>query len=202
MTEHRIHTEPEPTLLPFADIAQNYPGILAQHGIPIETWGQGTAKTLDDFYTELQAGESTLFLHGGELRRRVTVANIDVYHTDAQGKTYRLREERQVFSDGRVRSRDLPGSIGEKMLPGEDPTTAFVRALQEELGLTPATLEIEDSETTSRISNSYPGLMSDMVLHGATATVAAEDFVPEGYVEIQDNKTTYFVWDELPQLDL
>ncbi|HTE21731.1 MAG TPA: hypothetical protein VK674_01675 [Candidatus Limnocylindria bacterium] len=184
-------------LIPLADIVQDYPGILSRHGIPLDRWGVGATKTTDDLLGELEAGESTLVVGPDGLRRHTTIASIEVLYTDEEGRNYRLQEDRQEFTNG-VRQRNLPRSIGEKMPSGEAPLAAFRRALAEELKLQPHTLIYSGTETSSTVSESYPGLPTDVTAHLATASIAPGDYNPDGYQEVQPTKTTYFVWQEVP----
>jgi len=65
---------------------------------------------------------------GGRLVRRVAVLGVDVL-ADIDGKRFRLTEDRQVFSDGRVRRRTTPTSISEKLKLDENVQEAVIRAM-------------------------------------------------------------------------
>lgn len=98
-------------------------------------------------------------------------------------------ESHQELSDGNVRKRGRP--LSEKMKPSEDPESAAMRAIKEELGsmvcgsdadldvceivrIDPNSYEMKVEE---RNSDSYPGLPGCYVLHTLNATV---DGLPEG----------------------
>jgi hypothetical protein len=171
--------------------------VLPAAGIPIEAWGKGTAKTVEHLAREIEEGETWLErTPDGDLLRHVTVASAIVRHVADDGATYRLREEKQVFSDGRERVR--PGqSISEKMKPNEPPDVAIRRAAKEELGVSGdvrATFVGTRDETG--FPHSYPGLTSRTIWHDFEVTLDASQFRPEGYIERQKDKTTYFVWDK------
>lgn len=95
-----------------------------------------------------------------------------------------LVESHQELSDGNVRKRGRP--LSEKMRPNEDPESAAVRGVLEELGsvigsgngdivrIDPNSYEMRVEE---RDSGSYPGLPGCYVLHTLSATVEG---LPEG----------------------
>ena len=172
---------------------------LADAGIDTSSWGTGQAKTLAHLQKEIEGGE-TLLIAGetGELLRKVVVGGADIYYQSSDGKKYRLKEDRQVFKDGRERRRDLGQAVSEKMKPDENPKDAMIRGIQEELGING---EIDLTETRTDVqqvtSPSYPGLESEYIRHKFQATLTDEQFRPEGYVEEQSDKSTYFVWEEV-----
>lgn len=172
---------------------------LADAGIDTSLWGTGQAKTLAHLQKEVESGETILITgETGELLRRVVVGGADIYYQSPDGKKYRLKEDRQVFKDGRARRRDLGQAVSEKMKPDEEPMAAMIRGIKEELGISG---EIALSETGTDIqqvtSPSYPGLESEYIRHKFQATLADEQFNPNGYVEEQSDKSTYFVWEEV-----
>lgn len=166
-------------------------------GIPIETWGQGQAKTIDDLAEELRSGETRLTEgSNGEIIREVSVVFVDVFATDRDQQLWHLREERQVFSDGRQRQRNLLASLGEKMKPDEQVAEATQRAIAEELGIDePITSIYLGSERTVHASTSYPGLQSHFNIHRTAVILPEHVYRSEGYQERQSEKVTYFVWE-------
>lgn len=172
---------------------------LEDAGVDTANWGKGEAKTLAHLQKEIDEGESLLVAdEDGKLRRKVVVAGADVYYVSPEGRKFRLKEERQVFKDGRVRTRKLSRSLVEKMKPDEDPKAAAIRGLREELGLASNSslteLGIDENQSASQ---SYPGLHSQYVRHNYGIVLSDEQFNPSGYVEEQDDKNTYFVWEEV-----
>lgn len=175
-------------------------------GIDTAEWGTGAGKTLEHLQKEIEGGETVLVTgEDGELLRRVVVGGADVFYTSPDGKRYRLSEDRQVFADSdgedgesRERRRNLGHSVSEKMKPNEDPEEAMVRGIREELGVEgEIDLTATGTEEQLRSSPSYPGLQSQYIRHGFEATLSDQQFRPEGYVEIQEDKSTYFVWKEV-----
>ena len=171
--------------------------VLKAGGVPIDSWGQGDAKTLDQLLAEIRGGETRLVLSfEGSVSRLMAAVGVNVYHSDANGRTLLLKEDRQVFSDGRIRRRRLDISLVEKMTLGEDPEVAALRALREEIGvLKPRTLRFVLSQESCYASMSYPGLSGRSFWHNFEATLDEEDFSPEGYVEYQADKTNFYVWE-------
>ncbi|KAK7282501.1 hypothetical protein RIF29_11333 [Crotalaria pallida] len=144
------------------------------------SWGvkPGT-KNVHNLWLELSEGETSLADSTPPVR---TVQVVTVRVTGPDGKI--LIESHQELSDGNVRKRGRP--LSEKMKPGEDPETAAVRAVKEELGsviggeagdvvgIDPNSYEMRVEE---RSSDSYPGLPGCYVLHTLNAAVEG---LPEG----------------------
>jgi len=171
---------------------------LEQAGIDISLWGKGEAKTLEHLYQELEKGESVLRLADNrlELLRRVVSAN--VYYMTKDGKKLRLQEDKQVFKDGRIRHRKFDNPIAEKMKPDEDPKDAMIRCLQEELGLDGNfDIKLVGTDQPKYESQSYPGLYSRYDTYRFEVILNDEQFQETGYTEEQEDKTTYFVWEEV-----
>ncbi len=146
---------------------------LIDAGIDTSMWGTGQAKTLANLQKEIESGETVLITgETGELLRRVIVGGADIYYQSPNGKKYRLREDRQVFKDGRERRRDLEQAVSEKMKPDEDPKDAMIRGIQEELGLGDEINLTEMGTDTQRVTSpSYPGLESEYIRHKFQATL-------------------------------
>jgi 8-oxo-dGTP pyrophosphatase MutT (NUDIX family) len=111
-----------------------------------------------------------------------------------------LVEDRQVFDEGtneeRVRQRgEMGGAVREKLHPREDATVAAHRALREELGIdTKVDITLIKKENLDKESPSYPGLRTQ---YGATyfaTELIGDQIKPEGYREVELDKTTYFIW--------
>lgn len=173
--------------------------LLADAGIDTSLWGKGEAKTLAHLQKEIENGETVLVAgEKGELLRKVMFGGADVYYQSPDGKKYRLKEEKQVFKDGRERHRDLGHAVSEKMKPSEDSRTAMIRGIQEELGISGEVALTQIGTDEEKITSfSYPGLESQYVRHKFLAILSDTQFKPEGYVEDQPDKSTYFVWEEV-----
>lgn len=171
---------------------------LESFGIDTSTWGTGEAKTLRNLHEEIAQGETALVESAGKLLRRVTGSAADVYYSAPDGTKYRLKEEKQVFKDGRERTRTSQLAVSEKFKPGEDPRAAIIRGIEEELGVSGA-LEPEDigTETEIKDSQSYPGLETEYIRHEFKVELSEDQFNPNGYVEVQSGKSTYFVWEKV-----
>jgi hypothetical protein len=167
---------------------------LSSFGIPVNLWGQGTAKTIGHLLQEVSVGETVLTTKGRELLRQVGFSAVHVTYRDGR-EVYELVEYRQEFRDGRVRRRNTGASISEKLQPGENPKDAAERALQEELGISGG-VNLKGGKITEELkeSPSYPGLRTQYLRYDFNAELRPDQYSPEGYVEEQDDKTTYFVW--------
>jgi hypothetical protein len=74
----------------------------------------------------------------------------------------------------------------------------MIRGIHEELGLL-GDINLEQTDTCYELedSDSYPGLRTDSILHMFESILTKEQFNPEGYIEEQSDKTTYFTWVEI-----
>ena len=174
--------------------------ILSTSGIDTSHFGRGGAKSLESLLKEIVLGETTLFqTASGKLLRIVEIATADIFYRDKDGITWKLKEEKQVFKDGRIRIRVRERSISEKILPKESTIEAIKRGIYEELGISSPSLNIQEegSETHSFISWSYPGLQSIYLNYYFLIELDEEHFRPEGYIEKQEEKTNYFIWEQL-----
>lgn len=180
--------------------------VLENAGFPLEKWGDGPTKTYEDLWQEIADGESVL-IHPesfeeldeyGEVVRQTNVLGIDIF-AEVQGERYQLREDRQVFKDGRgERRRDLITSIAEKIKQDEDRASAVLRAVDEELGVS-GVLNLKKGEEIElwKITHTYPSLASKLNIFKYSVTLADEDFRPEGYMEDQPAKQIFFVWEKV-----
>lgn len=170
--------------------------LLAFHGIDVSDYGKGEAKTLDHLTREVIDGEAALTVNeNGELRRDIRIVAIHVLHQDSVGNWWELYESAQEFKDGRKRIRELPQSLSEKLVGDESTDDAVLRALEEELDIhDPLVASYELGESAlSRISQSYPGLMTCTKINEYVA-VLNSDSVKEAYKEAQADKTTTWLW--------
>jgi N12 class adenine-specific DNA methylase/GNAT superfamily N-acetyltransferase/predicted kinase len=169
--------------------------IFMRYGVDPDAYGKGDANSLEKAVKEIQDGEINLIVRDGKLVRQGVVAAIEVVADMPGGVRMRLVEDRQEMADGRVRRRDLPQSLAEKMLPGEDPAQVINRALSEELGIKSFRMlgAIKPETAAPFESPRYPGLMSEYTTNNATVALDAADFKME-YKEVQKDKTNVFTW--------
>jgi|CXWL01.1.fsa_nt_gi hypothetical protein len=176
--------------------------LLKKHRIPLATWGTGKAKTFDHLLREITSGEAELIESEHGLVRKARGAIVAVYYDD-NGTRLFLEEDRQEFKDGRVRTRDLDTSIGEKLAPNEDAVMGARRALIEELDfpmhyVARLPLISEATRTKGPVpSDSYPGLMTLYIMYPFSVTIPPLLFKREGYKEKQKDKTSFFVWKKI-----
>jgi hypothetical protein len=171
---------------------------LVEHGIPVESWGTGQSKTLKHLYNEIESGECSLSDEGEYLTRYIEFVAIKVYYRKEED-LYFLREDRQEFNDGRIRKRNMPSSVSEKMKSGEDPLVSAIRGIEEELGF-----RVESSQLSKRkdivyngSSVSYPGLTAKYKGHQYICYITDEQFSDSGYIEVQKDKKTFFNWTKI-----
>lgn len=176
--------------------------LLKQYKIPYEAWGTGDTKTFENLYREIFEGESVMEVRDGKVFRVSIGSSIDLFCRVGPDLLH-LREDRQVFADGRVKRRTLMKgmSIGEKMKSGESSTDAAWRALSEELGITEKLplISLEDIMRGPVPSISFPGITTIYRIYCFKAFLPLKWFNPEGYVEKQADKTNYYVWELVPE---
>jgi hypothetical protein len=170
---------------------------LLRFGIPLEKWGKGYAKTLSHLLKEIESGECTILEEGVNLLREIEFAMCEMFYHDGKN-LFKLIEEKQVFNDGRTRIRDKESSVSEKMMIGEDPLESLIRGVEEELGIILDESQIEEEGDVKKIesSQSFPGLITKYSGHNFTCFLNQNQYNPTGYVEVQKDKSTYFIWEE------
>lgn len=183
-------------------LAHTLRAFLEENDVPFDQWGKGEAKTFDNLLAEIVSGEATLKKRGGIPCRSITISALDVYHDDG-ARLLLLREDKQLFSDGRSRIRKLDRSIGEKQKRGETPLQAARRALVEELGIT-ETLPLFAKPPVTKgplPSLSFPGLFTFYTMHVFDVFLPPHLYRADGYVERQKEKVSYFVWEQCRELE-
>ena len=171
--------------------------LLQKHGIDVNSWGKGEAKTVRHLFEAIESGETTLEEENG-LIRKVAVVAADIIHTNKAGKTFKLIEEKQIFSDGRKRKRNLPHSMTETVRPREDIEKALQRGIKEELKVdTPFEIRFEKLLYETVVSPSYPGLRTKYVIYRFKVIFSDEHYKKAGYIEVEKDLTTYFVWQKI-----
>ena len=172
---------------------------LKEYHIPHDSWGTGYAKTVEHLLDELKNKECSIVDIQGYLVRYIEFVGVRIFYTDRDGVKYYLKEDRQVFKDGRERRRTMASSVSEKMKFGEDPMLSAIRGVEEELGI-----KLKDGQLIKHRdldydggSQSYPGLKSKYKGHVFNCNLKREQYRPEGYVEVQKDKSTYFVWEKV-----
>lgn len=172
--------------------------LLSSFGVKYNLWGTGESKTLQHLIDELATGESTLVIVDHKLIWMSVCSSVLLTYGPLT-----LVEDRQVFTDGRTRTRPqhYGTSINEKLKSGEDHYRGAMRALFEELGIDVTPLDVLTYKGPKEIgptpSQSYPGLFSRFTRHEYLWEIPHGFYVSEGYVETQSDKTTYFVWKNL-----
>ena len=182
--------------------------LLKKFGIPLEEWGNKAefTKKPEDLLEEIERGESILCSQEEEgLKRYVKKVAVDIVYSN-DGKLLRLY---QIYSEkkGRIRRRGISevnkktfdGLMG-KLLPEEDPDIAAERELEEEIlkavkDVSPPNLtEKERSQLTrpspkidERISNGFPGLLTEYTIYRFIFLLPDRFFRPEGYKTVDKN---------------
>lgn len=169
---------------------------LISNGIPVEEWGKGAAKTVAHLYKEILDKETVLSYIDGKLNRSIEFVSAQIFYDSPSG-VLKLIEEKQVFKDGRVRSRHLESSVSEKMKSGEDPEESVIRGIEEELKIAISRDQLKKSGIIDEVeeSNSYPGLLTRYNGYKYKIELRTHQYRPEGYIEHQRDKSTYFKWE-------
>lgn len=174
--------------------------LLEHYAIDTSAWHGGSIKTVNDLIEEVRLGESSLIENNNELLRLVRVVCPTIY-ARIDDRIYVLIENRQEFINGNVRHRNLGSSLGEKIINNESPLDALLRGLREELQIERFDEILYSGESVDRgDSQSYPGLLSEYRKYNYAVVLSPDDFCPEGYMEVQARKTTYFTWEKTQSL--
>lgn len=172
--------------------------LMLDAGVAVEEYGKSEAKDIDDLQKEIAEGECFVIIGPeGVLTREVRPVFVNVLCHLSDGRVMVLREEKQVFRDGRIRKRNLSSSLGEKLKAGEDTTEATFRALSEEIEVTEVvSLEKVSEESRTFTPPTFPGIKSTYSSTFFVAIIPESAYVAEGYVERQLKKDNYYVWDQ------
>jgi hypothetical protein len=170
---------------------------LADNGIEVNLWGKGAAKTVDHLLQEIRSGECELVETGDGLIRVIHVVSANIYYEDTFGM-FILKEDKQVFKGGRTKTRSLNTSLSEKIGPNEIPLEGIVRGIKEELNITISSDQIKEVSkfNESRESNSFPGLSTIYMGTRFSCRLNRDQYKPNGYIEVQNDKTVYFKWEK------
>jgi hypothetical protein len=172
--------------------------ILELYDIPLDKWGRNSAKTVNHLLNEINDNESTLEVKDNNLIRRVEFIGVKIFYTE-NDITYQLKEEKQVFKDGRTRVRNISSSVSEKKMKSEDPINAVIRGVKEELNIVINRNKVitDFTKIHEDESLSYPGLFSIRKGYYYIYHFNKEQFNSEGYIENQSDKSTYFKWTQI-----
>lgn len=167
-------------------------------------WGCGEAKTVQEFFHELWAGESEPL--GTATQRVISVVKVRILDNSEDG-TYQLYETKQTLCrDGRTRPRNRP--LAEKLRPGEKVEECCVRGVREELGsLVGLTSHVTIREGSmqqweeTRMSRSFPGLETlyklyqvDVEVEGLSLKRTSEVFDTEEDPQLSTGKVHRWQW--------
>lgn len=169
---------------------------LKEYSVPIEEWGTGEAKNVEHLLDEIRGEECNVEDRGGYLIRSIEFVGVRIYHKDKDNVTWVLKEDKQEFKDGRVRRRNMPSSVSEKMKFGEDPLISSIRGIKEELGVAVEGHQLIKMKDLSYNggSQSYPGLRTKYKGYQFTCLFNNDQFDENGYIEVQKDKSTFFKW--------
>jgi hypothetical protein len=182
------------------DCVKDVENVLRRFGISTEGWQKDTGALLK----EIEEADCYLEVVSDKLIRKVDVARVRCFYENEIGEKFQLKEDKQVFLDGKEKVRKWE-CVSEKKHAEEDPEHAALRALEEELQIPVGCVQViadEDMLTTeTKVSSTYKGLTSIYNFYNFSANIPKDQYQPE-YKEVQPDKTTYFSWKKLDQSDL
>lgn len=135
---------------------------LAEHGISLDKFGVGEAKTIQEFCAELRSGASRLMLDAASYKNIVRVVDVVIVriHCEEGGIKKVLAQTSEQYPDGRnIQKSQLPGVT---KLPHENAVQAAQRMVVDILGMQDCEIDfnfmsIEQFEN-EETSASYPGV--------------------------------------------
>ncbi len=163
-------------------------------------WGQTEVptKTIDDLFDEVIDGDSVIFFNAtnSKIMRKVDVLNIIILCGE-----HILSEDRQIFNDGSVRTRERNYITAKYNSKDANVRDAIIRALREVLGyVTEYQYLSRDEKSSIKYSKSYPGLECSYSLLTLAITIPEKSRQLVRLEKVQEKKVTYFVWKEVPVL--
>jgi len=179
---------------------------LKDHGIAVEKFGKGSAKTLQQFTHEIQSGSAVLMNDATQFKRLVRVVDVVLLRITAPGGSKYLIETGEKYQDGR--SRDIARLPGTKKEPHMNSKQMAEKICAELLELGGAKVnfdysnrEIFEEEDSSA---SYPGVVTvyrKEIIGGQMAGAASGDYIGKTAKNKDDWKredrtgnTKYFKW--------
>jgi hypothetical protein len=169
--------------------------ILNKYSIPIDNWGKGQSKGIENLLDEVNNKDCILKEENGTIVRYINFVGVNVFFNE-DGQKLKLVEDRQVFKDGRVRRRTMQSSVSEKMKIGEDPLESAIRGVGEELNIVISKSQLAKLKEISYTedSHSYPGIITKYNGYRYKLLLDKSQYVSTGYVEVQSDKSTFFMW--------
>lgn len=169
-------------------------GILKDYGISTDSWQKNTQA----LFEEIVDGECYLEVEADKLIRKVDVIRVLCFHENDNGEKFKLKEDKQVSSDGKVRFRKYEG-LSEKRMGGEKLEIAALRALKEELQIPSDCIQVireKDLDTVeTKDSATYPELKGVYNFYYFSAKIPISHYRQQ-YIEDKTFKT-YFSWEKI-----
>ncbi|HET8574822.1 MAG TPA: hypothetical protein VFM02_01470 [Candidatus Paceibacterota bacterium] len=169
--------------------------LLRKYDIPLETWGKGEARTIEDLLREvneekivLESMEWKLIAHQREL-------SVAVFHKDRR-RLLRLHESWRVSFDDRAVVPRQRSSLVVKLRTEEAADTAAAsRLVRETLGVESAKIVSGGGGNSFNLeSYDYPGLFLDILYFNFTTYLTKEVSRTAGYCKARPDGATFFVW--------
>jgi hypothetical protein len=165
--------------------------LLKSFNVNIDSYNTGRFKSIKHLYTELKNNECVLSSENGVLYRNVNFVGAFIHH-----KNETLKESKQVFKDGRERIRsNMPYSMAEKFILGENTSDVLVRGLKEELDVSIDRSQfVYLKEVYVEENGDYPGIQSQHIGKIFKVNLNTNQYSKKGYIENQSDKKVYFNW--------
>ncbi|MEK9184711.1 MAG: hypothetical protein AAB866_00920 [Patescibacteria group bacterium] len=169
---------------------------LEKAGINTQKWGKNGTKTVQHLLDEIINRETKLTTNTERnLVRFIRVVAINVYYHVDDKYAWKLVEEKQQFTDGTTKCRNIDTSLGEKIRENENPNESAIRALKEELGFEmPYVLNPLGVILRKKDSEFFPGLLSAYETYFFSCSIPQRLFKAKGYVEKKAEKRIFFIW--------
>lgn len=165
--------------------------MLEEHGIAVEKFGVGEAKTLEKLAAEVQSGAGVLMVDASQHKKLVRVVHVVLLRiTSSTSKPKILVETGERFADGRSRKTDrLPGA---KKEPHENSRQTAERILQEYLNFPEGKVKVDlagkEVFQEEDESPSYPGVQT--VYHKEILTAHVAESLKPAFSTVSFTSTT------------
>jgi hypothetical protein len=159
----------------------------------IHVAGEKTAPKQWKIYSWNCQRESSLIEEEGRLVRVTANIAVDVFNPFRTEVLFEAWREKH----GKRTTRTLGASFAEKIKGDADPKDEVKRGFLEELPLLAGhvtELRFSGIQEEAGVAYSYPGLATKYKRHCFEAVINEQSYNPEGYITVESDKTTCFLW--------
>lgn len=177
---------------------QELENILRENDVDFSKWGKFYKGMLKYLFKQIEIGESVFYkTKDNNLLRKTKVSVANVYYKK-ENKKYKLKEKEQIFFNFKKQAKKHKSSISETARPNEHPKECILRGLKEELGIkSEVVLKQIDQEKIIEESFSFPTVKTEREVTRFDVFLNDSQYKKRGYVDVEANIKSIFVWEEI-----